>query len=241
MLDSLLLLSGNDIPFIEAQVNIHQPTIKEISLISEESFHIGCQFLIFSLDSLSEQDKISLGNKTDFEVFMSIMNSKEKVQYRSDALSVLTLLFPDYEIKLTDKEIFLMSPKGPGRINNFNFTEFKEIISDMFVLNDLADGKGYNPADAYAKKIAEKLNKAKQKIAKEKGENIDKIAIFSRYVSILAVGEHKDMNSLMNLTVPQLKNEFQRYQLKYQNDIYLQARMAGAQDLEEVEDWMQAL
>ena len=47
------------------------------------------------------------------------------------------------------------------------------------------------------------------------------------------------MNSLMNLTVPQLKNEFKRYQLKYQNDIYLQARMAGAQDLEEVEDWMQ--
>ena len=91
MLDDLLLLSGNDIPFKEGQVNIHQPTIKEISLIGEESFHIGCQFLIFSIDSLSEQDKISLGNKTDFEVFMSIMNSKERVQYRQDAILVLTL------------------------------------------------------------------------------------------------------------------------------------------------------
>lgn len=239
MLDDLLLLSGNDIPFIEAQVNIHQPTIKEISLIGEESFHVGCQFLIFSLDSLSEQDKISLGNKTDFEVFMSIMNSKEKIQYRKDALLVLTLLFPNYEVKLTEKEIFLMGSAGAGRINNFNFDIFKEIISDMFVLKDTANGNEYNPADAYAKKIAEKLKKAKQKIAKQNGEDIEKVAIFSRYVSILAVGEHKDINSLMNLTVPQLKNEFKRYQLKYQSDIYLQAKMAGAQDLEEVEDWMQ--
>ena len=238
MLDSLLLLSGNDIPFKEAQVNIHQPTMKEISLISEESFHIGCQFLIFSLDSLSEKDKISLGNKTDFEVFMSIMNSKEKVQYRSDALLVLTLLFPNYEIKLTNTEIFLISPQGQGRINNFNFAEFKVIISEMFELNKVADGEGYNPADAYAKKIADKLRKAKEKLAKQNGEEPGKVAIFSRYVSILAVGENKDMNSLMNLTVPQLKNEFKRYQLKYQNDIYLRAKLAGAQDLEEVEDWM---
>ena len=241
MLDSLLLLSGNDIPFKEAQVNIHQPTMKEISLISEESFHIGCQFLIFSLDSLSEKDKISLGNKTDFEVFMSIMNSKEKIQYRGDALSVLTLLFPNYEVKLTEREILLMGPQGSGRINNFNFDNFKEIISDMFVLNDSADGKGYNPADAYAKKIADKLRKAQEKRAKANGEDIGQVAIFSRYVSILAVGEHKDMNSLMNLTVPQLKNEFKRYQLKYQNDIYLRAKLAGAQDLEEVEDWMQVI
>ena len=239
MLDSLLLLSGNDIPFKEGQVNIHQPTIKEISLISEESFHIGCQFLIFSLDSLSEKDKISLGNKTDFEVFMSIMNSKEKIQYCDDAILVLTLLFPSYEIKLTSNDILLAGPAGVGRINNFNFGAFKEIVSDMFELNDTADGKGYNPADAYAKKIADKLRKAQEKRAKAKGEDIGQVSIFSRYVSILAVGEQKDINSLMNLTVPQLKNEFKRYQLKYQNDIYLRAKLAGAQDLEEVEDWMQ--
>ena len=40
MLNDLLLLSGNDIPFIEAQVNIHQPSIKEIAYIGEESFFI---------------------------------------------------------------------------------------------------------------------------------------------------------------------------------------------------------
>ena len=38
MLNDLLLLSGNDIPFEQAQISIHQPTIKEIAYIGEENF-----------------------------------------------------------------------------------------------------------------------------------------------------------------------------------------------------------
>jgi len=33
MIDYLLLLSKNDIPFIEAKVVVHQPTIREIAFI----------------------------------------------------------------------------------------------------------------------------------------------------------------------------------------------------------------
>ena len=115
---------------------------------------------------------------------------------------------------------------------------FKDIVIDMFKLNASIDKEeGYNPADAFAAKIAEKFNKRKKKLAEQKGEK-PKVAIFSRYISILTVGEQKDMNSLMNLTVPQLKDEFKRYQLKLQFDMNLKYRLAGAQDLEEVEDWM---
>ena len=46
------------------------------------------------------------------------------------------------------------------------------------------------------------------------------------------------MNELMNYTVYQLKDEFKRFQLKQSFDIYLQAKMAGAKDLEEVDNWM---
>jgi len=48
MINDLLLLSGNDIPFVEAQISIHQPTLKEISFIGEDIFFIGCEFLNFS-------------------------------------------------------------------------------------------------------------------------------------------------------------------------------------------------
>ena len=48
MIDYLLLLSKNDIPFVEAGVLIHQPTVKEIAFIGQENFFLGCEILNFS-------------------------------------------------------------------------------------------------------------------------------------------------------------------------------------------------
>ena len=42
MIDELLLLSGNDIPFPIAGITIHQPKLKEIALINEDTFWRGC-------------------------------------------------------------------------------------------------------------------------------------------------------------------------------------------------------
>lgn len=63
----------------------------------------------------------------------------------------------------------------------------------------------FNPQGELARQIAEKLKRGRQRVAaaktsKNSGDN--KVAILSRYVSILTVGEAKDMNSLMNYTVP---------------------------------------
>ena len=241
MNNDLLLLSKNDIPFLQARVNIHQPTLREISFIGEESFHIGCQFLNFSIDKLSTEDKSHLINKTDFEVFMSVMNSKEKARYKVDALLVLTLLFPNFHIKLEVDKIVLEAKEGTfsSSINQLNFDTFKDILVSMFCLNDAEQKEGsYNPADQYAAKIAEKLKKRQSQLAKEKGVDLKKVSIYSRYVSILAVGEQKDINELMSYTVYQLRAEFKRFQKKQEFDFYIQAKMAGAKDLEDVDNWM---
>ena len=241
MKNSLLFLSKNSVPFLEAQVNIHQPTINEISFIGEEVFHIGCQFLVFSINSLSEQDKINLANRTDFEVFMSIMNSKEPVEYRDYAKQVLTLLFPDYEITYSATEILLVSANGLGRINNLNFNNFKDLVTQIFKLNESeGDSKTYDPADGLAAKIAEKFKNRHKKLAEMRGEKAEgRVAILERYVSILTVGEQKDRNSLMELTVAQLKDEFKRYMLKVEFDTHMKCMLAGATNLDkEVEDWM---
>ena len=49
-MDELLLLSGNDIPFPEARITIHQPKLREIAFIGEEAFFTGCELLNFSKD-----------------------------------------------------------------------------------------------------------------------------------------------------------------------------------------------
>ena len=241
MNNELLLLSANDIPFLEAQVNIHQPIMREISFIGEEVFWSGCQFLNFSKDLLKDKDKKDLEDISDFEIFMSIMCENEKLDYKTNAKSVLTLLFPDYQIKYSKNELLLLGKQGLSRINSTNFDIFKDIISSMFVLSDL-DGASddYNPIDERSRKIAEKLKKAKKKINEINGkdDNPKKISILSRYISILCVGEGKDMNNFMDYTVFQLKDEFKRFQMKQTFDMNIQARMAGATNLDEVDHWM---
>ena len=60
-------------------------------------------------------------------------------------------------------------------------------------------------------------------------------------LSVLTVGTKKDMNDFLNYTVYQLFDEFRRYELKEQYDVYFKARMAGAKDMKEPDDWMQDL
>lgn len=240
MLNDLLLLSGNDIPFESAQISIHQPTIKEIAYIGEEAFFIGCELLNFSKEVLSIEDKTNLENKTNFEVFMSIMIDKRTLalqKSRTSAILVLTLLFPSYEIKITKDFIEIKKDEEIYSINNNNFEEFKEILVSMFCLKSHSSTKNFNPLGEQAKAIADKLNKGRAKIANEKKEK-QKIAILSRYISILAVGETKSINDLLQYTVYQLFDEFERYELKQSYDVYFQAKLVGAKDLKEVESWM---
>lgn len=244
MLSDLLLLSGNDIPFPEAQVTIHQPTLKEIAYIGEEAFFLGCGFLDFSKNLLNERDKARLSNYNDFDIFMTVIRNKQADVQRSVecALSVLTLMFPLYEVSVRDNLIILKKDTEEHSINNKNFDQFKEILTTMFGLKmgkEAADK--YNPSGDLAKRIADKFKKRQEqlnKLAQEELGDGKRIAILSRYASILAVGLQKDFNNLMQYTVYQLYDEFQRFQLKVQWDAYIQARMAGAKDLEEAENWM---
>ena len=243
MLGELILLSGNDIPFPDAQVTIHQPTLKEIAYIGEDNFFVGCGFLNFSKKLLSIEDKIRLDNYSDFDIFMSIMtNRTEDTQKSIDAaMLVLTLIFPLYEVSVRDDSIVLKQGNQEFFINKNNFDAFKEILVAMFnlKLGESAD-KQYNPSGDMAKRIAEKFQRRHEQLNKlAHGTNGNKkISILSRYVSILTVGNHKDFNNLMQYTVCQLYDEFQRFQLKVQWDAYIQARMAGAQNLDEVDNWM---
>ena len=111
MNNELLLLSGNDIPFPEAQITIHQPTLHEIAYIGEECFYTGCEFLRFSKDRLDNEDKIHLENYTNFDVLMSIMKEQNVtiLKNKTCVLMVLSLIFPLYniDIKELDNKIYI--------------------------------------------------------------------------------------------------------------------------------------
>ena len=241
MVNDLMLFSGIDIPFPQAQISIHQPTIKEISLIGEESFYSGCGALNFSKNSLSSEDRIALKDFTDFEILMSMINNKSfnTQQTRIDILMILTLLFPDYQIKISQQEISLIKEDESHLINSGNFEEFKKILTAMFCLKGKGSETEYNPSGDKAREIIEKLNKRKQKLAEQNGDQ--KVSVLNRFVSILAVGQKQDLNEILDYTVYQLFDQFDRFTLKEQFDIHLKAQLAGARDLGEIEDWKKDL
>lgn len=241
--NDLLYLSGNEIPFAAARLNIHQPKIKDIALLGEEAFYSGVEFLKFDKDILQVEDKTHLENQSNFEVLIAIMNEKNLTiqKQKLQITMVLALLFPEHSIEIKKTYISLIKDNEEYQINNANFEEFKKIIKHMFCLDgDGSNKDDYNPSGRMAQQIAEKLKKRHQRISQERDQN-KKISILEKYVSVLAVGEHKDMNSLLNYTVYQLFDELKRYQLKMAWDLNLKARLAGAQDLQDAEDWMQDL
>lgn len=240
MLNELTLLSGNDIPFTEAQVVIHQPTIKEIGLIGEDSFYSGCGILNFSKDNLLEQDKINLGNLTNFEILMSMILDNRRLEtkkIKTDFMLVLTLLFPEYRIEPTMRGIYLIKGDEVHSINSENFEKFKEILTDMFCLKGSGEGAEleYNPKGQLAKQIADKFKKRHQKIAEQKGDT--KISVLSQYASIVAVGMKLDLNTVLNYTIYQLFDQHERFDLEDQFNKHFQAQLAGARDLKEVDHW----
>ncbi len=248
MINDLLLLSGNDIPFIQAQITIHQPKIKQIAYIGEENFYIGCEYLNFSKQNLNEQDKSRLNNLNDFEVLMTIMKNSDIVIKKNKTCMqlVLLLLFPECQINFLPNSIMItkeiQGKKENHLIDKDNFIQFKQILKNIFCLDGiLKDAKNqYNPGGPQAKALVQKFKKRQKKLAelKKQKEKKQNVSILSKYISILSVGEKKDMNNLMQYTVYQLFDEFRRFQLKQQYDIYLQLKMAGAKDLDEITNWM---
>lgn len=247
-MNNLLLLSGNDIPYPQAQLVIHQPTINEISYIGQDIFYTGCEYLNFSKDKIDDKDKNHLEKLSDFEVLMTIIKSNDIAIKKIKVCMqlVLLLLFPQCKIDFLPMSIMISIKKQQKTeqhlIDKNNFDHFKFILKQMFCLSQMNTVESdYNPGGPQAKALVQKFKKRHKKLAELKNQgkkNKQSISILSRYVSILTVGEHKDINTLFQYTIYQLFDQFQRFRLKEDYDLYLRAKIAGAKNLEEIKNWM---
>ena len=239
MIDDLLLLSGNDIPFSEARLSIHQPTLKEVAYITEEKFWFGCELIKFDKSNFSEEEFEKLKEISNFHLLIGLLmdTNAEIVKMKLNVLSLLGLLFPtskitvEETIKIEDTETHQI-----GEINQNNFQQFKEILTKMFCL-DGQENKEYNPSGDLAKKIADKIRRGRQKKAKLESKK-EKVSFFSRYISILAIAKNKSINQIMGYTIYQLMDEFNRFMLYKSNEDRIRFKIVGATGMKDPEDWL---
>lgn len=242
MVNETLLTSGGDVPFKEAGLVVHQPTLAEIGYIGGETeFRWGCEVLNLSKETLLEQDKTVLDKVDIFDIFMKLMNDHDKNMYslKESAIHVLSIIFPSYEMTIGEDALIFTKDSETNYIRKDTFPIFQQILVDICCLKSHDNDQSFNPKDRIAKQIAEKLKKGRAQAALQKKDN--KISILSRYASCIAIGLHIDLRIPMGYTVFQIYDQYKRYSLWEVNETIKAARLAGVKDLEDPEDWRQDL
>ena len=233
----LALMCGSDIPVPDCQLTIHQPRIKEIALIGEQDFFTGIQCLCLN-KSMFVKDETLLDTTNNFQIFMTIMSEKQAIDKKIAVEQVLTLLFPKLKVMFTPRSMMISGNGNTILIDERNFESLQTAISSICCLKTgPMDQQTFNPADAQARAIAEKLMRGRQRVAAQKGES--NTSIFTQYISTLTVGLNSmSLQDIMELTMYQLYDLVERYMLYVNWDMDRRSRLAGANPDSKLDNWM---
>ena len=232
----LALMCGTDYPVPECNLIVHQPSIQEIAYIGETDFFIGVQCLCLN-KSMFVKDESVLQDTNNFQIFMTIMSERETAEKKFAVQQVLTLLLPDYKAAFTPRSILFTGKNGVVQVDENNFEHLQNALSNICCLKTgPMDQQSFNPANAKAREIAEKLMRGRQRVAAEKGEI--NVSVFSQYLSILSVGLPMPLTQIMNLTMFQLYDLIERYSLYVNWDIDIRCRLAGGKPENQPDNWM---
>ena len=231
------LMCGIDLPIPELQATIHQPKIKEIAFVGEKDFFLGVQCLCIDKNIIANQGESLLVNTNNFQIFMTMMKEKEMAEKKDSVINVFSLIFPKYKTLFTPRSIILQSDTQI-MIDDSNFEILQEYLKEIFCFkSSMSQELGFNPANDTAKKIADKLMRGRQRVAELNGSA--NVSIFSQYLSMLTVGlDSMSLQDLMDLTMFQLFDLVERYQLYINWDIDIRSRLAGAKSDNKPENWM---
>lgn len=243
----LALMTGVDIPIPECQLTIHQPTINEISIIGELEYNLGVQLICIDKDHLLSENAEAI-DMNNFNLLMTILNEdKEKAADKKQSVkNILSLVLPSYQIILTPRSILCKKGEENLIIDEENFDFLQQILRKVFCVKyknkegEVPDR--YNPANEKARQIAEKIYRGRKQLEEIRKNNNPDDSLFSRYVSILAIGLNSmTIEDLKKLTVFQITDLFERFTLKIAQDMDASVRLAGGKPEKDPENWMKPL
>ena len=233
----LALMCGTDIPIEECQVVLHQPRLKEIALIGESDFFTGIQTICINKNMITQGETL-LADTNNFQIFMTIMQEKETVDKKEAVKQLFTLIFPNQKLILTPRTIMLKGEENEGVvIDDSNFDFFQQVVTQVFCINTgPMDMQTFNPQSEKAKEIADKLMRARQRVAAQKQGGG---SVFAQYISTLTVGLNSmSLADCNNLTMYQLFDLVERYMLWVNWDLDVKSRLAGGKPDKQPDNWM---
>ena len=232
----LALMCGSDIPIPECQLVIHQPKLNEIALIGDTDFFTGVQTLCVTKNMITQGETL-LTDTNNFQIFMTIMQEKETVDKKEAVKQIFPLICPKYSMIFTPRSIVLRNDNETITIDENNFEAFQYVLTQIFCINTgPMETQSFNPQSQKAKEIADKLMRARQRVAAQKG---DKGSIFAQYMSVLTVGLNSmSLEDCSKLTMYQLFDLVERYMLYINWDLDIRSRLAGGKPDKQPDNWM---
>ncbi len=236
----LALMTGIDFPLDDCNLIIHQPTIKEISYIGETDFFMGVQLLSINKSMYESQD-INLSELTNFSLFMQIIYEPSMKEQKERVNQVLQLFFPLYQIVMTPRAILFNHEGQSFMLDEGNFESFQKSLNQILCLNNSGQ-QAFNPSGKKAQEIAQKLQKARERVAAQKKNEGGSNSVFSQYLSVIVVGiSSMSLKDVLELTLYQLYDIIERYSLYINWDLDIRSRLAGAKGEKPIENWMKSI
>lgn len=236
----LALMTGIDFPLSDCALIVHQPTIKELSYIGETDFFMGIQLLCVN-KSMYETEEIDLSEVTNFDIFMQLMDQPELKGQRELVKQALNMLFPKYQILITPRSILFNQEGNSFMLDERNFESLQQQLGQILCLQQSGQ-QAFNPGNDKAREIAQKLQRARERVAAQKAKEGGSGSMFSQYLSVLTVGiGSMSLKDTMELTIYQLYDLIERYSLYINWDLDIRSRLAGAKGDKPVDNWMKSI
>lgn len=236
----LALMTGIDFPLSDCALIVHQPTIKELSYIGETDFFMGIQLLCVN-KSMYETEEVDLSEVTNFDIFMQLMDQPELKGQRELVKQALNMLFPKYQILITPRSILFNQEGNSFILDEENFESLQQQLGQILCLQQ-GGQQAFNPSGDKAREIAQKLQKARERVAAQKAKEGGSGSMFSQYLSVLTVGiGSMSLKDTMELTIYQLYDLIERYSLYINWDLDIRSRLAGAKGEKPIENWMKSI
>lgn len=241
-IDELQRITGVDIPVEELCITLRQPKVKDISMLGETNYFIALQLFTMT----AEQLRIETPGVNGWTILQEAL--KQKIDGITDTKVLVhnfLQLFFNQTVNFGPRSLMIM---GKGDIQNVEPEDFDKLQSLIGTLGGkellVPTEEAFNPKNKRAAEIAEKMKKARKRLAKVKAaENggIDpdaaKKGFLSRYIRTVALGTQNSLEQVNNMTILQLNELMQMFLAKEEYDLDVRSRLAGAKSDKELIHW----
>lgn len=220
---SLKLLGNLPIEIIDVG-KIHPPTLREIVDMGYSRYNCLLANLLVDKNNISNSDNLAeISNLTTYDIVNALCYNNPVFLF--ELLQVFELFFKE-ELLYCDKGFFYFGKLEDQRfIYKDNYELVKNIICEASCIK--TKNNNVNPINEHAKKIADDLERARQKINKVKAKTGETLTL-NDLISSFASFNKMDINTVFNYTMYQFDNQFKRMQLVNNYEISIQSLLHGA-------------